>query len=89
MKSPRLKTTLPHNTLLDLFSYSIALSLSLVLFATFAWAYLFNNFVFRVYINNIGEAHWELVMLCGLICFLFYGLIIRCEELKKYYEVQT
>lgn len=83
MKSPRLKTTLvPYDQLIDLGSYFIALYLSVVLFITFLWAYLFNDFVFSARINDFGEAHWELVLLCGLILFLFYGLVVRYKNLR-------
>ena len=85
LKFPRLKTTnvLPRNWLIELSSYCIALFLSVVLFVTFMWAYLFNNYVFSARINDFGEAHWELVLLCGLMPLLFYGLFVRCKELKK------
>jgi len=87
LKFPRYKTTpLPlvsRNWLIELGSYSVALFLSMVLFVTFVWAYLFNDMVFVARINDYGEAHWEMVLLCGLISFLFYGFFVRCKELKK------
>jgi len=82
LKLPRLKTTHPRNHLIELFSYYIALCLSIVLFISYLWAYLFNGYSFSVNINIFGEAHWELVLLCGVMLFLFYGLILRCKELR-------
>jgi len=62
----------------------MAFSLSMVLVVTFLWAYLFNNNVFSVSINLLGEAHLEFVMLVFMIVpFLFYGLILRCKKIKK------
>ena len=83
MNFPRLIVT--HKTrLLDFSTYLMAFSLSMVLVVTFLWAYLFNNNVFSVSINLLGEAHLEFVMLVFMIVpFLVYGLILRCKKIKK------
>ena len=83
MNFPRLIVT-HKDRVLDFSTYLMAFSLSMVLVVTFLWAYLFNNNVFSVSINLLGEAHLEFVMLVFMIVpFLFYGLILRCKKIKK------
>ena len=43
--------------------------MSLVLFITFVWAYFFNNMVFSINLNSMGEATFELIFV-GFCLFL-------------------
>jgi hypothetical protein len=56
---------------------------SMVLYITFLWAYFFNNFVFAVNINTIGEAHLEFFILPASIFLGIYGTINLIKYLPR------
>jgi len=47
---------------------------SVILYITFLWAYLFNDYTLSVSINSIGEAHIEFILLPTTIILGLYSI---------------
>jgi len=59
---------------------------SIVLYVTFLWAYLLNNYSFSANINSIGEAHIEFVLLPITLILGIYASIYLFEYMPKQLE---
>jgi len=56
---------------------------SLVLYVTFLWAYLSNDYVFSASINSFGEAHIEFILLPLTIGLGLYATVSLFKYLPK------
>jgi len=56
---------------------------SIVLYATFLWAYFFNGYVFAAQINAFGEAHIEFIMLPISIILGLYASFSLFKQMLK------
>ena len=63
-------------------SHVISFGLMLNLFVIFVAAY-FNDFQIGVYINNYGEAYFEMILFPVTIIFCLIGLMFAWRDLKN------
>jgi len=56
---------------------------SFVLYITFLWAYFFNDYVFSIRINALGEAHIEFVLLPISIILGLYASFVLFKQMLK------
>ena len=63
-------------------SHTITFGLMLNLFIIFLSAYL-NDFSVGVYINNYGEAHFEMILFPVTILFCLIGLYFAWRDIKN------
>ena len=63
------------------------ISNSIVLYASFLWAYFSNDFVFSVKINDFGEAHIEFILLPLTITLGLYACIMLFRFMPRKTDV--
>jgi len=63
-------------------SHVISFGLMFNLFVVFVAAYM-NNYVIGVYVNEYGEAHFEMILFPLTIIFCFIGLFFAWRDLKN------
>ena len=56
---------------------------SIVLYISFLWAYFSNDYVFSARINDLGEAHFEFVLLPVTIILGLYAVVNLFRHMPK------
>ncbi len=63
--------------------FACLISNSIILYVTFLWAYLFNDFKLSIDINSIGEAHIEFFLIPITIIIGLYSIRGLIKYLPK------